>query len=110
MFLLYQNIDEGNAHVTSVAQFILTQPLLSFVISEAKMFKALLRDSMDQNVDEEGHEEDDEGREDSEEAKPIPTIRIKLHCINPKYVYTSVHIYKYEANTCTSGAGCTKVG
>jgi uncharacterized membrane protein YkgB len=83
VFLLYQNIEEGKAHVTSVAQFILTQPLLSFVISEAKTFKASVRDSMDQNEDREGHEQD-EGQEDSEEAKPIPTIRIKLHCINPK--------------------------
>ncbi len=71
--------------MTSVAHFILTQPLLSFVISEAKTFKASVRDSMDQNGDREGQEQDDEGNEDSEEAKPIPTIRIKLHCINPKY-------------------------
>lgn len=77
-------MEEGKAHVTSVAHFILTQPLLSFVISEAKMFKASVRDSMDQNGDRQVHEEDDEGQEDSEEAKPIPTIRIKLYCINPK--------------------------
>ncbi|XP_028392864.1 enhancer of mRNA-decapping protein 4-like [Dendronephthya gigantea] len=98
VFLLHQNLDEGKAHVTSVAHFILTQPLLSFVISEAKTFKASMRDSMDQNGDREDHEQDEEGQEDSEE-KPIPTIRIKLHCINPKamqemivqyYPYTSI--------------------
>ncbi|CAB4043641.1 Hypothetical predicted protein, partial [Paramuricea clavata] len=82
VFLLHQNVEEGKAHVTSVAHFILTQPLLSFVISEAKMFKASVRDSMDQNGDREGHEQDDGGHEDGEEDK-IPTIRIKLHCINP---------------------------
>lgn len=70
--------------MTSVAHFILTQPLLSFVISEAKMFKASVRDSMDQNGDREGQEQHDEEHEDSEEEKPIPTIKIKLHCINPK--------------------------
>ena len=75
---------EGKAHVTSVAHFFLTQPLLSFVISEAKMFKASVRDSMDQNDDREEQEQDDEGRDDNDEVKPIPTIRIKLHCINPK--------------------------
>ena len=83
VFLLYQNVEEGKAHLTSVAHFILTQPLLSFVISEAKSFKALVRDSMDQNGDREGLEQD-EGQEDGEEAKRIPTIRVKLHCINPK--------------------------
>lgn len=77
-------MEDGKAHVTSVAHFILTQPLLSFVISEAKMFKASVRDSMDQSGDRQGQEEDDEGQENGEEAKPIPTIRIKLHCINPK--------------------------
>ena len=84
MFLLHQNVEEGKAHVTSVAHFVLTQPLLSFVISEAKSFKASVRDSMDQNGDREEHEQDDEGHDDNDEAKPIPTIRIKLHCINPK--------------------------
>lgn len=83
VFLLHQNLEEGKAHVTSVAHFILTQPLFSFVISDAKTFKASMRDSMDQNGDREDHEQDEEGQEDGEE-KPIPTVRIKLHCINPK--------------------------
>lgn len=86
VFLLHQNIEEGRAHLTSVTHFILTQPLLSFVISEAKTFKASVRDSMDQNGDTEGRELEDDANDDSEDTKPIPTIRIKLHCINPKYV------------------------
>ena len=77
--------------MTSVANFQLTQPLLSFVITETKMFKASMRDSMDQDggADENEKSEDDQENEESEgsrgdEGKLLPTIKIKLHCINPK--------------------------
>lgn len=39
MFMFHQDFDEGHAHVTSVAEFLLTQPLLSFVIGQVKLFK-----------------------------------------------------------------------
>ncbi|XP_067055317.1 enhancer of mRNA-decapping protein 4-like isoform X1 [Acropora muricata] len=39
IFMFHQDFDEGHAHVTSVAEFLLTQPLLSFVIGQVKLFK-----------------------------------------------------------------------
>ena len=91
MFLLHEDLEEGKAHVTSVAHFMLTQPLLSFVITEAKLFKTSVRDSMDQNGepqqqdDEEEKQETEERVEASEDdVKPVPTIKIKLHCIHTK--------------------------
>lgn len=96
VFLLHEDLEQGRAHLTSVAHFILTQPLLSFVITEAKMFKASVRDSMDQDGDialqDKPDEEEDQETEDAFEAsgdqeddvKPLPTVKIKLHCIHPK--------------------------
>ena len=88
-----------------MAHFILTQPLLSFVITEAKMFKASVRDSMEQNWQaeieekkdenhdkEEEEEEEEKAEESQEDAKLLPTIKIKLHCINPRYL---IYIYMY---------------
>ena len=102
VFLLHEDREQGKAHATSVAHFILTQPLLSFVITEAKMFKASVRDSMeqnwqaeieekkDENHDKEEEEEEEKAEESQEDAKLLPTIKIKLHCINPRYL---IYIY-----------------
>lgn len=45
--MFHQNFDEGQAHVTSVAKFHLTHPLLSFVVGQVKLFK--LKSQGDQN-------------------------------------------------------------
>ena len=52
MFMFHQDIEEGQAHVTSVAEFLLTQPLLSFVIGQVKLFKP--KSQAEQNGDENG--------------------------------------------------------
>lgn len=52
VFMFHQDIEEGQAHVTSVAEFLLTQPLLSFVIGQVKLFKP--KSQAEQNGDENG--------------------------------------------------------
>lgn len=94
VFLLHEDLEQGKAHVTSVAHFILTQPLLSFVITDAKIFKASVRDSIEQNGQAEFQEKSQKNHEEEEEeekveaseddVKLLPTIKIKLHCINPR--------------------------
>ena len=65
------------------------------------MFKASVTDSMEQNWQAEVEEKKDESHDEEEEeegkaegsqedAKLLPTIKIKLHCINPRYL-----IYMY---------------
>ena len=71
------------------------------------MFKASVRDSMEQNWQaeieekkdenhdkEEEEEEEEKAEESQEDAKLLPTIKIKLHCINPRYlIYIYIYIY-----------------
>ena len=44
VLLLHQNLAEGRAHFTSVSEFPLNQPVLSFVVTEAKSFRVGQRD------------------------------------------------------------------
>ena len=59
VFMFHQDFEEGQAHVTSVAEFLLTQPLLSFVVGQVKRFK--LKSNVEQNGEENGdsHVDDD---------------------------------------------------
>lgn len=56
--MFYQDYTYGQAHVTSVAEFLLTQPLLSFVVGQVKMFK--LKSHEEQNGQENGESRDED--------------------------------------------------
>ena len=61
VLMFHQNFDEGQAHVTSVAKFHLTHPLLSFIVGQVKLFK--LKSQGDQNG-QENSESHDHGDDD----------------------------------------------
>ncbi|XP_078367719.1 enhancer of mRNA-decapping protein 4-like isoform X2 [Oculina patagonica] len=58
VLMFHQDFEEGHAHVTSVAEFRLTQPLLSFVVGQVKLFK--LKSHGKQNGQENGENHDDD--------------------------------------------------
>ena len=66
--MIHQNREEGLAHFTSVSEFLLTQPLLSFVVRKAKMFKMRLHDehTLHENGEEHSTEDTLEGMDESE--------------------------------------------
>ena len=90
--MFHQDFDEGQAHVTSVAEFLLTQPLLSFVVGKVKLFK--LKSQGEQNGQENGesHDEDDihsshVGLEEiaaGDEKGKKYGVQLQLYCIQTK--------------------------
>ena len=90
--MFYQDLTYGQAHVTSVAEFLLTQPLLSFVVGQVKLFK--LKSHAEQNGQENGesHDEDDihsshVGLEElaaGDEKGKKYGVQLQLYCIQTK--------------------------
>ena len=92
VLMFHQDIAYGQAHVTSVAEFRLTQPLLSFVVGQVKLIK--LKSHAEQNGQENGesHDEDDihsshVGLEElaagDEKGKKFG-VQLQLYCIQTK--------------------------
>ena len=90
--MFHQDFDEGQAHVTSVAEFLLTQPLLSFVVGQVKLFK--LKSQGEQNGQENGENHDDDDIHSShvgleeiaagdEKGKKFG-VQLQLYCIQTK--------------------------
>ena len=94
MLMFHQNFDEGQAHVTSVAKFHLTHPLLSFVVGQVKLFK--LKSQGDQNGQEnaESHDHGDDDIHSShvdldeiaagEEKGKKYGVQLQLFCIQTR--------------------------
>lgn len=59
--MFHQNFDEGQAHVTSVANFHLTHPLLSFIVGQVKLFKLKSQGELngEDNGESRDHDDDD---------------------------------------------------
>lgn len=92
--MFHQDLDKGQAHVTSVAEFLLTQPLLSFVVGQVKLFKLKSHGDGQENGQENGesHDEDDihsshVGLEEiaagNEKGKKYG-VQLQLYCIQTK--------------------------
>ena len=90
--MFHQDLNEGQAHVTSVAKFLLTQPLLSFVVGQVKLFK--LKSHGEQNGEENGENHNEEdihsshvGMEEiaaGDEKGKKYGVQLQLFCIQPK--------------------------
>lgn len=96
--MFHQDYEEGQAHVTSVAEFRLTQPLLSFVVGQVKLFK--LKSDGEQNGEENGesHHNDDDihsthvGLEEitaGDEKGKKYGVQLQLFCVQTKWVWES---------------------
>ena len=59
VFMFHQDFDEGQAHVTSAAEFLLTQPLLSFVVGQVKLFKLKSHEEQNGKENRENHVNDE---------------------------------------------------
>lgn len=61
VLMFHQNFDEGQAHVTSVANFHLTHPLLSFIVGQVKLFKLKSQGELngEDNGESRDHDDDD---------------------------------------------------
>ncbi|RMX51313.1 hypothetical protein pdam_00004685 [Pocillopora damicornis] len=94
VLMFHQNFDEGQAHVTSVAKFHLTHPLLSFIVGQVKLFK--LKSQGDQNGQEnaESHDHGDDDIHSShvgldeiaagEEKGKKYGVQLQLFCIQTR--------------------------
>lgn len=98
---LFSSSALGDASVTSVTEYLLTQPILSFTVSGCAALPA--------NGDQEGSsEEEDSGEEgvtlwntgksntDFDSRRNV--VLIKLHCVHTRYVqlYVRVHCNLYK--------------
>ncbi|XP_078363915.1 enhancer of mRNA-decapping protein 4-like [Oculina patagonica] len=91
VLMFHQDFEEGHAHVTSVAEFRLTQPLLSFVVGQVKLFK--LKSHREQNGQEQSHSDNDDihssyvGLEEiapgDEKGKKFG-VQLQLYCIQTR--------------------------
>lgn len=90
MFMFHQDFDEGHAHVTSVAEFLLTQPLLSFAIGQVKLFKPKSHGEQNGGGNCETHDADDihqslvELEDAGDEKGKKFGVQLQLFCIQTK--------------------------
>ncbi|XP_031552584.1 enhancer of mRNA-decapping protein 4-like isoform X2 [Actinia tenebrosa] len=94
VLLIHQDRSEGRAHISSITDFQLTQPLLSFVITKVKLFKLKRTDQLVQeNGNEDGNddmddadnlEELDESELDSLERRKNLMVQLRLYSIHTK--------------------------
>ena len=92
VFMFHQDFEEGQAHVTSVAEFLLSQPLLSFVVCQVKRFRLKShvqqsgKESGDSHVDDDSHtshlglEEIATGQATGKKC----SVQLQLFCIQTK--------------------------
>ena len=90
--MFHQDFDEGQAHVTSVAEFLLTQPLLSFVLRQVKLFK--LKSLGEENGEENGERNNEDDIHSShvgleeitagDEKGKKYGVQLQLYCIQTK--------------------------
>ena len=90
----YQNADEGHAHVTSLTEFTLAQPLLSFSICDTKAHKLNEADDEEEHYSMNGFASNglDGGLDDADDdlddsPRKQYKISLKLFGIHTKYVY-----------------------
>ena len=90
--MFHQDFGEGQAHITSVAEFLLTQPLLSFTVGQVKLFKLKLHG--EQNGEENGENNMDDDIHSSHTILEEVTsgekkgkkfgVQLQLFCIQTK--------------------------
>ena len=81
---------KGDASVTSVTEYLLTQPVLSFTVSKsAPLSPASDQEGFSEDDSEEAEEEEEEGgngkknRADFDSRRNI--VMLKLHCVQTRY-------------------------
>ena len=84
--MLHQDAEEGRAHVTSLSEFLLTQPLLSFVIAKAKLYKQHSNGEQleTENLEDSDEFDDDEIMNDGRELSKNFGVQLRLYCIHTK--------------------------
>ena len=69
----------GDASVTSVTEYLLTQPIFSFTVSGSTVVQASGEDSS-----EEEEEEEETYKKEFDSRRNV--VLLKLHCVHPKYM------------------------
>lgn len=75
----------GDASVTSITEYLLTQPILSFTVSGAARLPAS-GDREDLSGEESGEEEDDTAVSAAVFDSRRDIVLLKLHCVHTRYV------------------------
>ena len=91
----------GDASLTSVTEYLLTQPILSFVVSGcvALPLRVVREDSEGESGEEEEEEEEEEMREAFVESSSFDSsttvAMLKLHCIHTRFVMSAYITYMH---------------
>ncbi|XP_006822030.2 enhancer of mRNA-decapping protein 4-like [Saccoglossus kowalevskii] len=82
VFEVYQDIEKGHAHISSVCEFLLTQPMLSFAILDANRKKFKHITTADGDVEDESGDIDRSIEKDG--CHSNIAVLIKMYCVHTK--------------------------